>query len=58
MHADCRAWSHDKTVSYLAGAGIQLSRVIDQDVLLEDFPLEDVLDCEDDYADAGVCFPS
>lgn len=45
-------------LSYLAGAGRQLSRVIDQDVLLEDFPLKDVLDCEDDFADAGVCFPS
>ena len=45
-------------LSYLAGAGRQLSRVIDQDVLLEDFPLKDVLDCEDDFADAGVRFPS
>ena len=37
------------------GAGRRLSRVIDQEVLLDDFPLEDILDKNDSYAEAGVC---
>ena len=36
------------------GAGRRLSRVIDQEVLLDEFPLEDILDDNDSYAEAGV----
>lgn len=42
-------------MSGLAGAGRRLSEVIEQDVLIEDFPLEDILKDNEDYADAGVC---
>ena len=43
----------------LAGAGRRLSKVIEQDVLVEDFSLDDIqLDDNDDedYAAAGVSF--
>ena len=36
------------------GAGRQLSRVLDPEVLLDDFPLEDLLNKDESYADAGV----
>lgn len=52
------AAASDGSADYMygsTGAGRRLSRVIDQDVLLDEFPLEDILDDNDSYAEAGVC---